>query len=334
MARPKSSTPKIKTPRKKKTREELVAQAIVASVAPVDEPTRVFRDTTSLALKDKTFLKPRNKPNIHIIGAGGIGGNLVYNLYRDRAALYQNYNKIYLYDGDEVEMKNLMRQNFANEDVGKNKATVIAERYRNYLDIVAIPSFFNPKFTSDNIRQIDIISSNDIIISCVDNIKTRLDILDELVCIFHELTNNEVPLFIDAGNETYHGSVVFAHNIDIATAYHDHLASRAPKKSDAPYDKSCADYAPQDEGFVQIYTVNMMAAMYASTILSNYIKQSLASNMKVPDKGPSPWTSYQKYATHGVMFTMTTTRNLNAVEDFQIQENTTDEKTQPAPQQA
>lgn len=317
------------SPKKPKKKAETPA-------AEVPAPTEAnVGDLSALSELVKTFLKPRSKPNLHIIGAGGIGGNLVYNLYRDRAALFQKIQKIYIYDGDTVEEKNLMRQNFTNADVGKNKAEVIASRYKEFLDIEAVPAFFNPKFTQDNIRQIDIISSNDIIISCVDNIKTRLDILDEINSIFVELGADSVPLFIDAGNETFHGSVVFVNSVDISKTYYDHLKSRAPKKSDAPYDKSCADYSPQDVGFVQIYTVNMMAAMYASIILNNYISKSTdnASWNKEVKEVTHPWNLYRRMAPAGVIFSMNNTRLINIKDDFKIEGNIHEEKVQKALQE-
>lgn len=70
---------------------------------------------------------------IMILGAGGTGSWLLPKLIK---ILNQAVTKgmssefsILIADGDEVEPKNLMRQNFVEQDIGKNKAQVIAERY-------------------------------------------------------------------------------------------------------------------------------------------------------------------------------------------------------------
>lgn len=39
-----------------------------------------------------------------------------------------------LVDGDTVEPKNLIRQNFIEQDIGKNKAAVMADRYSPHLN--------------------------------------------------------------------------------------------------------------------------------------------------------------------------------------------------------
>ena len=60
---------------------------------------------------------------IVIIGAGGTGGNIIPHLYRI-AFSSDRHCKIVICDGDIVERKNLIRQNFAACDIGENKAQV------------------------------------------------------------------------------------------------------------------------------------------------------------------------------------------------------------------
>jgi tRNA A37 threonylcarbamoyladenosine dehydratase len=76
------------------------------------------------------------------LGAGGTGGHIVPHIYRllyslDRPARY------IICDGDVVEEKNLVRQNFAPIDQGENKARVLAERYASVFGMEAeyVPSF-------------------------------------------------------------------------------------------------------------------------------------------------------------------------------------------------
>ena len=62
------------------------------------------------------------------LGAGGTGGHIAPHLYRLLHALERPVRYI-ICDGDSVEEKNLMRQNFTPADLGENKAKVLAERY-------------------------------------------------------------------------------------------------------------------------------------------------------------------------------------------------------------
>ena len=70
-----------------------------------------------------------NRPvKIGMLGAGGTGGHLAPHLYRLVYALDRPVRFI-ICDGDIVEEKNLVRQNFTPADLGENKAKVLAERY-------------------------------------------------------------------------------------------------------------------------------------------------------------------------------------------------------------
>ena len=63
-----------------------------------------------------------------MLGAGGTGGHIAPHLYRLLYALDRPVRFI-ICDGDVVEEKNLVRQNFVACDLGRNKAAVLAERY-------------------------------------------------------------------------------------------------------------------------------------------------------------------------------------------------------------
>lgn len=72
---------------------------------------------------------PKTAPvKVIIIGAGGTGGYVIPHLYRISFAAERSM-RILVCDGDVVEEKNLIRQNFVEQDVGRNKAQVLAERY-------------------------------------------------------------------------------------------------------------------------------------------------------------------------------------------------------------
>ena len=80
-----------------------------------------------------------------IIGAGGTGGYVIPHLYRIGFAAGRPM-RIIVCDGDVVESKNLIRQNFVEQDIGRNKAQVLAERYSAAF---GIECEYIPRFVED-----------------------------------------------------------------------------------------------------------------------------------------------------------------------------------------
>lgn len=66
--------------------------------------------------------------NCHFIGCGGTGSYLIEPLAKLLSYHNNGCDLIHLYDGDIYEDKNLERQIFPLEDLGKNKAEVTAKR--------------------------------------------------------------------------------------------------------------------------------------------------------------------------------------------------------------
>lgn len=64
------------------------------------------------------------KPHIYIIGAGGVGSWLTPSM-----CMLKDPEDITVYDGDRLEQKNLNRQLFTMNDIGKFKSTALASRY-------------------------------------------------------------------------------------------------------------------------------------------------------------------------------------------------------------
>ena len=82
---------------------------------------------------------------IVMLGAGGTGAHIAPHLYRLLYALERPV-KFIICDGDKVEPKNLVRQNFTEADLGENKARVIAERYS---DVFCLETSYIPRFIED-----------------------------------------------------------------------------------------------------------------------------------------------------------------------------------------
>ncbi len=146
------------------------------------------------------------------LGAGGTGGHIAPHLYRLLYALDRPVRYI-ICDGDVVEDKNLVRQNFTPADLGENKARVLAERYSAVfgLETEYVPSFVE---SEEQLRQLltpkewrvgpygrEVIREMVLLLGAVDNNKSRQ------LChrIFHQARE---LIYIDSGNGEYTGQVV------------------------------------------------------------------------------------------------------------------------------
>ena len=86
------------------------------------------------------------------LGAGGTGGHIAPHMYRLLYSLDRPVRYI-ICDGDIVEEKNLVRQNFTSAELGENKAKVLAERYSTVfgMETEYIPSFVE---SEEQLRQL------------------------------------------------------------------------------------------------------------------------------------------------------------------------------------
>ena len=146
---------------------------------------------------------------IVIIGAGGTGGYVIPHLYRIAYASERRC-RVIIADGDIVERKNLIRQNFAECDIGENKAEVMASRYS---EVFGIETEYIPDFIESEERLIEMLEVKNkymytedsmpvaILIGAVDNNRSRV------MCnnVFNKLDD---IIYIDSGNEEFSGQVV------------------------------------------------------------------------------------------------------------------------------
>lgn len=85
------------------------------------------------------------------IGGGGVASwflpqyiKTIFNYRKSRNISDDNIFTIVIYDYDVVENKNILRQNFIMEDVGKNKAQVLSERYNEIYPGIKV--LYEPKY--------------------------------------------------------------------------------------------------------------------------------------------------------------------------------------------
>ena len=164
-----------------------------------------------------------------VIGCGGTGAYTISHLSRlisvingtnakERGSrIYKNRPDVNLYlaDGDLVEAKNLNRQHFISQEVGRNKAEVLGERYSAAfgLQIGVIPKDI------EKVGDLDFFmgdgNSATLIIGCVDNNASRRVIMDWFYGTKDGSPDNVIyknnyasKFWIDSGNEERNGQVI------------------------------------------------------------------------------------------------------------------------------
>lgn len=209
-----------------------------------------------------------------VIGCGGTGSYFIRDIARSLSTLGRKCELI-LIDGDTVEEKNLRRQNFVGADIGRNKAEVMAERYA----ALGIQIQYQDKYlqSADELSKlIGDITGTKLIVSCVDNLKTRQLIRQAY------LHSGESVYWIDSGNEEFNGQVVLCHNApgwnysSIKTGYYPmpdffdlypNMLELA-KADKLPTELNCAEMAAASPqfGFVNA-TAAMLALNFAHSLL-------------------------------------------------------------------
>lgn len=211
---------------------------------------------------------------IVVIGAGGTGGYVIPHLYRIGFASNRNI-RIIVCDGDVVEEKNLIRQNFIEQDIGRNKAQVQAERYSAAFGIECeyIPNFIETEKELSSLTEPDFEarpysnipeSQKVILLGCVDNNKSRQ--------LCHKVFNKQKDLvYIDSGNGEHAGQVVCGVRQNGRTTYKP-IGSLYPdvlKEEDKfPSELSCAERAVSAP---QSVTANLTAATAMVSFLYNLL---------------------------------------------------------------
>lgn len=142
---------------------------------------------------------------IIVVGCGGTGSYLMPDLARFIYSIGANrVSRFVLADGDQVEEKNLLRQNFVPSDLNRNKAEVLAERYGRAF---GINIGYYPRYVETE-KELDMLFSEeeenyttfDVLVGVVDNNRTRQ--------LFHRYFYRRYDLaYVDAGNALHDGQV-------------------------------------------------------------------------------------------------------------------------------
>lgn len=155
---------------------------------------------------DNYIVNPMHPLTVSVIGAGGTGCQVLTALARINCALMSLGHPgldVTVYDDDIVTRANLGRQLFTPLEVGANKAEVLATRINRFFDFEweAIPERY-PSKDADTVANITI--------SCVDNVKARLEIAKHLRKWKNKGNDDRTRAYywLDFGNTADSGQVI------------------------------------------------------------------------------------------------------------------------------
>lgn len=160
---------------------------------------------------DNYLLRPYHPVTVFVIGAGGTGSQVVTNLARMDMALQALGHPglhVTVFDPDIITQANIGRQLFSEAELGQNKAMAIVTRVNRFFGTTwaaegcryplrGTPDKESPKLAN-------------ILITCTDNIRSRLDVWRFLKG-FREIkiSNEKTPLYwMDFGNAQTTGQVI------------------------------------------------------------------------------------------------------------------------------
>ena len=132
-----------------------------------------------------------------LVGCGGTGSWLAPAVVRVGKVLRERFEKkvrIRFYDPDQVEEKNIFRQNFCAAEIGANKAESLAERYGLAwgVEIEAVAGKLDPSPCAEE--------ELNIIIGCVDNWQGRRSIFFK--------SGSKSTWWLDSGNSKSSGQIL------------------------------------------------------------------------------------------------------------------------------
>jgi PRTRC genetic system ThiF family protein len=150
---------------------------------------------------DSYLLNPTHPVTVNLIGCGGTGSQVLTALSRINhtlTALGHPGLHVTTYDPDTVTEANLGRQLFSASDTGLNKAVILTTRINRFFSTgwKAVPDFYACEPAN-------------ILITCVDNVKSRMDIAEKMLSQPVEGYDYSKPLYwLDFGNTQNSGQVV------------------------------------------------------------------------------------------------------------------------------
>ncbi|MEA3349620.1 MAG: ThiF family adenylyltransferase [Chloroflexota bacterium] len=245
-------------------------------------------------LQARTLLLPQYEDvHIYLIGCGGSGGWLAPSIVRIAKVLQDKGTanvSVTFIDPDQVEAKNVYRQNFCDAEAAQrvNKAETLAFRYGMAwgVEIQAIPQQFGREHLTRRFANCEHLT---VLVGAVDNAAARQTIAEAIDVVYHS------AWWLDCGNDRHTGQILLGgHNhqedddpdclalpgyctaLPLPSVQHPELLVPAASDGAAPEISglSCVDLAMMD---YQSMTVNQKVAAEASDFL---VRMLLTRNLQ------------------------------------------------------
>jgi len=153
-----------------------------------------------------------------VVGAGGTGGYVIPGLVQMINSFLKTQDQtnppmscfLHIVDPDIVEEKNILRQNFIYNDIGKPKAEVLAERYSiasGFPISAHVCKFEDINFVDSSRNELDIgYSYGDfmVIIDATDNLTVR----NSIISLIESVYDSSYVLLISSGNDEKEGQII------------------------------------------------------------------------------------------------------------------------------
>ena len=211
-----------------------------------------------------------------LIGCGGTGGCFFSKMVRFLSGLsFHDIDfKFRMMDGDLVEAKNIGRQPYLLDDVGRNKAVALSAIAEETLDVrvKAYPDFLSPKNLA-LLNEFDFRSSSNhdlkIIVGAVDNHQCRIDLHN------YFMSYNQMPtlIYIDSANELSCGEIV----IGIRNSKKIICPDRAHYYPEILNDTSKPVYELSCEELNEVAPQHLATNGLAGDLLFSYVAQVIAA---------------------------------------------------------
>jgi PRTRC genetic system ThiF family protein len=158
---------------------------------------------TKIHFTDAYLLNPTHPVTVNLIGCGGTGSQVLTALSRiNHTLIVLGHPGLHAtcYDPDTVTEANLGRQLFSVSDVGINKAVILTTRINRFFSTAweAVPDIYDFKAAN-------------IIITCVDNVQSRLQIAEKFLISPNNNSRcdyEKALYWLDFGNTQQTGQVV------------------------------------------------------------------------------------------------------------------------------
>ena len=160
---------------------------------------------------DNYLLSPHHPVSVHVIGAGGTGSQVATNLARmDMAlrALGHPGLHVTIFDPDTVSEANIGRQLFSESEIGLNKAVALVTRINRFFGSTWVAE--DRRYPVRKTGKEDKGHTANIVITCTDNIRSRLDLWRFLKsCRKDTPPDHATPFYwMDFGNAQFTGQVL------------------------------------------------------------------------------------------------------------------------------